>query len=188
MHSQNIFRIQPLPYSPEFATQAACTVCWWVTVDRLARKSTWPQSRAHTQPAATCSSEKVSGSLCVCALSVSETAATATGRTTIVRGTCRNLQLSELRFSARLGSQLWAPPAVSAFLRHQALLGGRDIRARVAPGHHDHHHLHFYIFRQCRISPTTQAHMVLFPTATGEKPEIPTLNQQSLAQCSFRPI
>ena len=124
----------------------------------------------------------------VCALSVSETAATATGRPTIVRRTCRNLQLSELRFLARLRSQLWAPPAVSAFLRHQALLGGRDIRARVAPGHHDHHHLHFYIFRQCRISPTTQFHMVSFPSATGEKPEIPTLNQQSLAQCSYRPI
>ena len=110
MHSQNVFRIQPLPYSPEFATQAACTVCWWVTVDRLARKSTWPQSRAHTQPAATCSSEKVSGSLCVCALSVSETAATATGRPTIVRRTCRNLQLSELRV---FGSA-WFPALGSA--------------------------------------------------------------------------
>ena len=49
------------------------------------------------------------------------------------------------------------------------------------------HQLHFYIFRQCRFSPSPHFHPVSYPSP-GTKPQFPTTSDQHcIASCPHRP-
>lgn len=99
----------------------------------------------------------------------------------LVETSRRQLQLSELRVGRAL--LVCSGPCIDQW----GLAAGPGHPAPGGPRPLTDHQLHFYIFRQCRFSPSPHFHPVSYPSP-GTKPQfLTTSDQHCIASCPHRP-